>query len=528
MNNIFKGFLVAIALMMSSFAAKAQEAGGTLAFLVQPEPPTLASYVSTSGPIGLVMPKVYEGLFDYDNDGKMVPMLAESYEMSADGKTVTFKLRKNVRWHDGKPFTSADVKFTILEVLKKVHPRGPNSFREVSRIDTPDDHTAIFHLDNPAPYMMRSFSAYESPMVPMHLLEGQDVKSASLANNPVGTGPFKFVEWKKGQYIRLDKNEDYWQEGLPYLDRIVGRFIPDASTRTAAMENGEVMYAAYNAIPNIDAVRLKERDDIGVTTDGYSMINPMALIEFNTIEGPFVDPAIRRAISTAIDRRFMIDTIFFGYGKPATSALSSNFKATNLHAAMPNYPETGDVAAANAMLDAAGYAKDANGVRMRAVLDIIPYGEDWRRAGEYLKQVMGDIGIEVELRYEDVPTWLKRVYHNYDFEMNINYFYQLPDPVLGVHRHYGTNQIRQGTHFVNSSRYSNPELDALLDSGSKEPDAAKRTATYKEVQEILAQDMPVVNLFELEFLTVYNTQLKGAYGSAMGAYGSFREAWLDD
>jgi len=528
MNNIFKGFLVAVALMMSSFAAKAQEAGGTLAFLVQPEPPTLASYVSTSGPIGLVMPKVYEGLFDYDNDGKMVPMLAESYEMSADGKTVTFKLRKNVRWHDGKPFTSADVKFTILEVLKKVHPRGPNSFREVSRIDTTDDHTAIFHLDNPAPYMMRSFSAYESPMVPMHLLEGQDVKSASLANNPVGTGPFKFVEWKKGQYIRLDKNEDYWQEGLPYLDRIVGRFIPDASTRTAAMENGEVMYAAYNAIPNIDAVRLKERDDIGVTTDGYSMINPMALIEFNTIEGPFVDPAIRRAISTAIDRRFMIDTIFFGYGKPATSALSSNFKATNLHAAMPNYPETGDVAAANAMLDAAGYAKDANGVRMRAVLDIIPYGEDWRRAGEYLKQVMGDIGIEVELRYEDVPTWLKRVYHNYDFEMNINYFYQLPDPVLGVHRHYGTNQIRQGTHFVNSSRYSNPELDALLDSGSKEPDAAKRTATYKEVQEILAQDMPVVNLFELEFLTVYNTQLKGAYGSAMGAYGSFREAWLDD
>ena len=528
MNNIFKGFLVAIALMMSSFAAKAQEAGGTLAFLVQPEPPTLASYVSTSGPIGLVMPKVYEGLFDYDNDGKMVPMLAESYEMSADGKTVTFKLRKNVRWHDGKPFTSADVKFTILEVLKKVHPRGPNSFREVSRIDTPDDHTAIFHLDNPAPYMMRSFSAYESPMVPMHLLEGQDIKSAPLANNPVGTGPFKFVEWKKGQYIRLDKNEDYWQEGLPYLDRIVGRFIPDASTRTAAMENGEVMYAAYNAIPNIDAVRLKERDDIGVTTDGYSMINPMALIEFNTIEGPFVDPAIRRAISTAIDRRFMIDTIFFGYGKPATSALSSNFKATNLHAAMPNYPETGDVAAANAMLDAAGYTKDANGVRMRAMLDIIPYGEDWRRAGEYLKQAMGDIGIEVELRYEDVPTWLKRVYHNYDFEMNINYFYQLPDPVLGVHRHYGTNQIRQGTHFVNSSRYSNPELDALLDSGSKEPDAAKRTATYKEIQEILAQDMPVVNLFELEFLTVYNTQLKGAYGSAMGAYGSFREAWLDD
>ena len=527
MKKILSTMCVAAAVAFGALAAHAQNSGGTLSFLVQPEPPTLASYVSTSGPIGLVMPKVYEGLFDYANDGSMVPILAESYDMSADGKTVTFNLRKGVKWHDGKPFTSADVQFTIMDVLKKVHPRGPNSFREVEEILTPDAHTAVFKLKKPAPYMMRSFSAYESPIVPKHLLEGQDVKAAPLANKPVGTGPFKFVEWKKGQYIRLDKNENYWQEGLPYLDRIVGRFIPDASTRTAAMENGEVLYAAYNAIPNIDAVRLKDRDDIDVTTKGYSMINPMALIEFNTKEGAFVDPAIRRAISTAIDRRFMIDTIFFGYGKPATSALSSNFSATNLHAAMPNYPEKGDKDAANAILDKAGYKKDANGVRMRAVLDIIPYGEDWRRAGEYLKQAMGDIGIELELRYEDVPTWLKRVYHNYDFEMNVNYFYQLPDPVLGVHRHYGTDQIRKGTHFVNSSRYSNPKLDALLDSGAGEPDAAKRTAKYKEIQQILAEDMPVVNLFELEFLVVYNTKLKGVYDSAMGAYGSFREGYLD-
>ena len=117
------------------------------------------------------------------------------------------------------------------------------------------------------------------------------------------------------------------------------------------------------------------------------------------------------------------------------------------------------------MLDDAGYPKDGNGVRMKGVLDLIPYGEDWRRGGEYLKQALGDIGIELELRYEDVPTWLKRIYHNYDFQMNLNYFYQLADPVLGVHRHYGTNMIRKGTHFVNSSRYSNPELDKLLRAG---------------------------------------------------------------
>ncbi len=165
-----------------------------------------------------------------------------------------------------------------------------------------------------------------------------------------------------------------------------------------------------------------------------------------------------------------------------------------------------------------------NGVRVRAILDLIPYGEDYRRAGEYLKQVLGDIGIKLELRYEDVPTWLKRIYHNYDFVMNLNYFYQLPDPVLGVHRHYGTDQIRKGTHFVNSSRYSNPELDQLLASGAIEANAQKRTQIYKKVQEILARDMPVVNLFEMQFLTVYNTKLKGANNSALGPYSSFSEA----
>lgn len=244
-------------------------------------------------------------------------------------------------------FSSADVKFTILSVLRKIHPRGPNSFREVASIDTPDEHTAIFNLNNPAPYMLRALSAYESPMVPKHLLEGTDIKNSPIANKPVGTGPFKFVEWKKGQYIRLDKNKNYWRKGFPRLDRIVGRFIPDASTRTAAMENGEVLYGAYGAISNIDAVRLKKRDDISVTTDGYSMINPMALIEFNTSEGPFVNSAVRKAISLAINRNFLIENIWFGYGKPATSALTSNFAPTGLYAKMPNYPAGGDVVPVN-------------------------------------------------------------------------------------------------------------------------------------------------------------------------------------
>ena len=423
-NKLIAGACVAAASLLGLGPVQAANSGGTMVMIVQPEPPSLASYLSTSGPIGLMAPKVYDGLLDYDKDLKAVPSLAETWEVSEDGKTVTFNLRKGVKWHDGEDFTSADVQFTVMDVLKQVHPRGPNSFKEVTSIDTPDEHTAVFNLANPAPYMMRALGSYESPMVPKHLLEGQDIRSADIANKPVGTGPFTFTEWKKGQYIRLDKNPNYWKEGLPYLDRIVGRFIPDASTRTAAMENGEVHYGAYGAIPNVDVVRLRELDSIGVTTDGYAMINPVSLIEFNTTQPPFDKPAIRQAISTALDRQFLIDNIWFGYGKPATSALSSSYAATGLYAeGMPNYPASGNVDAAKKILDDAGIAADGDGVRAKAVLDLIPYGEDWRRAGEYMKQVLGDVGIDLELRYEDVPTWLKRVYADYDFEMNVNYFY---------------------------------------------------------------------------------------------------------
>lgn len=497
--------------------------------IAQPEPPSLAPYLSTSGPIGLVAPKVYNGLLDYDLDLNPVPELAESFEVSDDGLTVTFNLREGVKWHDGEPFTSADVQFTIMEVLKEFHPRGPNSFREVSSIDTPDEVTTVFNLDKPAPYMMRAFSAYESPIVPKHLLEGKDIREAELANNPVGTGPFKFVEWKKGQYIRLDKNPDYWREGYPLLDRIVARIIPDASTRTAAMESGEVHYGAFGAIPNIDVVRLRESDDIGVTTDAYAMINPMALIEMNTTLAPFDNPAMRQAISMAIDRQFLIDNIWFGYGKPVTSAMTSNFEPLGLYTATPEfYPTSPDIDAANALLDAAGIEEDADGMRASAVIDLIPYGEDWRRAGEYLKQAMGGIGVNLELRYEDVPTWLKRVYADYDFELNVNYFYQLPDPVIGVQRHYGTDQIRQGTPFVNSTRYSNIEVDDLLAAGAIEVDAAKRGEIYGQIQAILGEELPVVNLFEMEFLTVYNEKLKDHTVSAMGAYHSFDRAYIEE
>src|SRR6266545_588655 len=152
-------FAALLALALSVDDAAAQKRGGTLVMLVQPEPPTLASYLSTSGPIGQVTSKIYDGLLEYDFGLKPIPGLAESWKVSPDGKT----------------FTSADVKFSIREVLKKHHPRGPGTFRELTDIDTPGAHTVVFKLSGPAPYLLMALSGYESPMLPKHLFEGTDL-----------------------------------------------------------------------------------------------------------------------------------------------------------------------------------------------------------------------------------------------------------------------------------------------------------------------------------------------------------------
>jgi len=502
--------------------------GGTMIMLVKPEPPTLASYLSTSGPIGQVSTKVYEGLLEYDFDLNPLPGLAKSWDVSADGKTMTFKLQHGVKFHDGSPFTSADVKYSIEEVLRKVHPRGANTFKELEKIDTPDDFTVVFHLKNAAPYLIRALSGYENPIVSKKQFEGTDPRSNPTANKPIGTGPFKFVEWKKGQYIRLDKNKDYWKKGLPHLDRIVARFIPDAGTRTAAMEKGEVQFAAFNAIPNVDAKRLMAMGGISVTTKGYDMINPVMLLELNTKSPPMDNRAVRQAISYALDRKFIIDNIFFGYGKPATGSIRSSFASVGLYSTdVRNYMVPDRIAIANKILDDAGFKKGADGTRFEIIHDILPYGESWQRLGEYIKQALGDIGIKVTLRYEDVPTWLKRIYTNYDYQLNSTFFYQLADPVLGMHRQYLTSQIRKGTVFVNGAQYSNPKIDRLMEKAATEPDPKARSATYAEIQKILAEDVPVIPLVEMEFTTVYHDYVKDAVISPLGVYASFDHAWLD-
>jgi peptide/nickel transport system substrate-binding protein len=501
--------------------------GGTLVMVVQPEPPTLASYQSTAGPIGQVATKVYEGLLEYDFNLRPIPGLAQSWTVSADGKTITFKLQQGVKFHDGKPFTSADVKFSVLEVLKKIHPRGVNTFRAVEAIDTPDASTAVFRLSEPTPYLLMALSGYESPMLPQHIFGSGDIANHPNANKPIGTGPYKFVEWQKGQYMRFDRNPDYRKKGRPYLDRIVARFIADGGTRAATLETQEVHIGGFNAILPLDVKRLQALPHIAVTTKGYEMQSPIVELDFNTQKKPFDNVKVRQAVAYAIDRKFVIDNIWFGFGRPATGPINSNFKATGIYTAdVRDYNVPNGVDMANKLLDEAGYPRGQDGTRFEVVHDITPYGEEWRRFGEYVQQQLGKLGIKVSLRYEDVPTWLRRVYTNYDFELTNNWIQTLADPVIGVHRLYHSKMIKPGTVFVNGTHWSSPETDKLMDEATVEPDPKKRAALYHEFQKRIVDASSIVFVLELDFVTVYNKKVQGWLVSPLGLYASLDQAWL--
>ncbi len=496
--------------------------GGTMVMLVQPEPPSLASYLSTSGPIGMVTSKVFDGLLEYDLDLQPQPGLAESWTLSDDGLTLTFKLRQGVVFHDGKPLTAEDVRFSIEDAAKVTHPRGPNTFKSVTAIETPDDHTVVLKLEKPAPYMIMAFSSYETPILPKHIYGKGDLRAHPNANKPIGSGPFKFVEWRKGTLIRLDKNENYWKEGQPYLDRIVARFIPDASTRTAALEKGEAHFAAMGAVPFNDAKKLAAIPSLTVTTKGHEMISPVAEILLNTRRAPLNDANVRRAIAYAIDRQFLIDNIWFGYGKPATGPMSSNFEPGGLYTSdVRTYQVSDGVERANKILDEAGYKKNADGVRFELMHDSLPYGQEWTRFGEYIAQALGKIGIKVTIRQEDVARWLKRTYTDNDFDTTGNYLYNLSDPVVGVHRAVVSEAIVKGRVFSNGSGWSDPRVDDLLAKATVEADPKKRSGFYAEALKIVAEEQPIVWTHEMNFPTVINNKFKDVIVSPLGVYSNF-------
>jgi peptide/nickel transport system substrate-binding protein len=514
----------ALALSATALAASAQTRGGTLTTIIQPEPVVLTSALNTAAPTGFFSANVFDGLVEYDNEFRLKPALATSWGFSPDGKTLTLRLREGVRWHDGKPFSSADVKWTLENVWRKIHARNQILYKNVTAVDTPDAQTVIVRFSEPSLAILSSLNSNGAQVLPKHLYEGTDILNNPYNNKPIGTGPFVFKEWSKGNYITLERNPDYWDKGKPYLDRIVFRVIPDAGARAAALEKGEVQYGPFSPVPLKDVERLSKLPRLAVETRGYDWLSPWLFLDVNVERPALKDVRVRHALAHAIDRNAIAKVVWYGFGKPAVSPVVSSL--TEFHDPdVPRYEH--DPKRAEALLDQAGLKPGPDGVRLKLDIDFLPYGDDYKRTAEYLKQAFKRVGIEANVRTQDVPTYTRRVYGDRDFDLSIVWFAGFADPSVGVTRAYWPDLIGKNIPWTNGSGYRDPEAKTLIEKAQSSGSPAERVALFKALQRKVQTDLPSIPLIELKFFTVHSAALKDAVAGVDQSYGSLKNAWLD-
>lgn len=519
---------MALASVLPSVPAWAQatpKSGGTLTLVTSGGPTYLNSALSTAGAEALVSPKVYDGLLGYDTGMIARPELATAWAVSEDGLRITFTLREGVTWHDGTPFTAKDVKFSLMEVLKVHHGRGRATFADLTDVETPDDLTAVLVLTKPSASIMKVFNASESPILPAHLYQGTDILENPVNLAPVGTGPFKFVSYTRGETLILERNPAYWNSGLPYVDRLVVRFVADGSTRAAMLESGEADFVASGQLPMAEILRFDETDGFEVARAGYETTPSQHVVEFNMRRPQFQDVRVRRAIAHMFDKDWINENIWYGYGNPGTGPIHTVQKAFYTTDDVPFYEY--DLAKAAALLDEAGFPRASGGTRFSVTIDATAYGEAPTRTAEYLREQMREVGIQAEVRVSDPGAFVKRVYADRDFDINTFWGSAGADPAIGVQRFYWSKNIRDGVPYSNGSCYENPAVDALLEAAAIELDFDKRYQLYKDFQRIAMEDLPVIPVNSVDTLSIARGEVKDHTVDAISGFGSMVRTWLD-
>ena len=501
----------------SGARADTPKTGGTLVIGFNYSPrhfnPAVQSGVATAVP----GTQIFATPLRFDENWNPQPYLAESWKISDDGLSVTLNLRKNARFHDGKPITSEDVAFSI-ETIKANHP-FKTMYAPVERVDTPDPNTAILRLSQPHPAILLAMSSALCAIIPKHVYgDGQDPKSHPANLAPVGSGPFRFVEYEKGQHIILERNPDFFLEGKPYLDKIVFKINKDSNSLALGLERGDLHLRVFNDKTR-ELARLKKNEHLVVTPRGYEAVGPIGWLAFNLNHPILGKKAVRQAIAYAIDRDFINKALHGGFSTPALGPIAMGSPLADQEA----NPYALDLDRANAMLDEAGYPRQSEGTRFKVKLDTLLTQRD---VADYLKPQLKKVGIDVELRIPpDFPTWANWV-KSHEFDMTIDVVFNWGDPVIGVHRTYITSNIRKGVIWSNTQSYSNPEVDRILDAAGKETDPARRKALYLEFQKIVNDDLPVYWLYGLPYHTVHSTKVGNPPMSIWGAMAPLDEVYL--
>ncbi|WP_026869080.1 ABC transporter substrate-binding protein [Inquilinus limosus] len=498
--------------------------GGTLTVAADTEPRNLNPALVASNGVFYVASKVIEPLAEMAFDGRLTPVLATRWEGSADGRTVTFTLRDGVLWHDGRPFSAADVAFSATELWAKRQNLGRVVFKDLEGVDTPDQRTAVFRFRQPTPLqLIENALPALTAVVPKHLFEGTEIDGNPHNEQLVGTGPFRYREHRPGEYYLLERNPDYWNAGLPYLDRIVYRVLPDRGAIAAAHEAGEIQLSAFSAVPLEELERLRALPDIAVVRKGYEGITYQLTVEINHRRRELQDVRVRRAIAHAIDQSYVVGTIFRGYAEAATGPVPKTgvpFYTPDV----PTYPY--DPHKAEALLDEAGFPRRDGGARFALRLLPAPWFEQTRQMGDYLRQALQAVGIDVTLVTNDAAGHTRAVYTDHAFDLAIGSPVYRNDPAISTTILY-RGGLPSGVPFSNQYGYDDPAMNDLIDRAAAELDRGRRIDLYQQFQQRASDQLPLIVAAEFTFITVASRRLHNIATNPRWATSSWAETWME-
>jgi peptide/nickel transport system substrate-binding protein len=450
----------------------------------------------------------------------IVPELATSWTWSEDGKELTFPLRQGVKWHDGKPFTAADVKCTI-DLLQgkaaeklRINPRK-SWFDNVAEVTTNGDYEVTFHLNGPQPSLLAMLATGWTPIYPCH------VPPAQMRQHPIGTGPFKFVEFKPNEYIKVAKNADYWKPGRPYLDGIEHRIIKDVSTRLLSFIAGKEDVYFGVTMPQLKDVKTQVPRAICDTT----IPNVARNLLVNRDVPPFDNADLRRAMTLTLDRQAYVDTIADGQGaiggimQPPPEGVWG--MPTYRFKSLPGYDP--DVASSRArarkLMEKLGYGPDHRLAVKVTTRNLAPY----RDPAVILISQLKEIYIDADLNPLDTSQWYPTLMRkDYKIALNITET-AVDDPDVAFYENYKCGALR------NYTGYCNAEIDKLIDQQSAESDAQKRKKLVWEIERKLIDDDARPILFYTRVANCREPRLKGMTTMVNSIYNSWRfdNVWLD-
>jgi peptide/nickel transport system substrate-binding protein len=469
---------------------------------------------------------IYDGLVKTDQDLNLAPAMASSWTYSRDCLQLTFKLRRDVKWHDGRLFTADDVVFTYQAMI---NPKTPAPFKEgfllVKDVEALDPYTVRVRYDKP---YARAVETWDTDMLPKHLLQSF-VAAGTLRESPqnswpVGTGPYRFQEWKPGEKVVLVANPDFY-EGRPYLSRIVYRVIPSQATIFLELKAGGVDYV--NTLTGIQYARQTEYPAFRKAYHKYRYpASDYTYLGFNLKDPRFADKRVRQAFAHAINKQELIDGVRLGLAREATGPIRPGTWAYTKDVTRFDY----DPEKAKALLAEAGW-KDRDGDGIVEDRDGKPFtltirtnqGNDERKEiVEIIQQRLKDIGVQADIQLIEWAAFIKEFVKPRRFELVVLGLGTGTDPDQFVVWH----SSQRGPDQMNRSGYANPEVDQLLEAGRRSCVQKDRIRDYHRIQQILAEDLPVIFLYYRDALPVVSSRIRGVSPAPAGILYNFDEWYV--